>query len=201
MQQSTAETCPSSAGTQHTDNTRTTSVCFGTCSEAEEWHRFQPQAKYKLSLHGVYLAFCLLKKQFWLKLTKAWEKLQNVPWRIGALSEASKVSEGHLGITGQFTEHPLTPLTIHPRRSAVTYMASLPREHLSEQLAALYDNRVRTTAVKCWAPKYFCDSCTSHVPDDRWTAAYFSSHTYWLLDHKPSHLQHTSFLRNFFFLL
>lgn len=78
--------------------------------------------------------------------------MQNVPWRIKALSEASKVSEGHLGITEQFTEHPLTPLTIHPRRSAFTYMASLPQEHLSEQLAALYDDRVRTTAVKAEHP-------------------------------------------------
>lgn len=103
----------------------TTSVCFGTCSEAEEWHRFQPQAKYKLLLHGVYLVFCLLKKQFWWKLTKAWEKLPSVPWRIRALSEVSKVSGGHLGITGQFTVYPLIPFSTYPR-SAFTYMTSLP---------------------------------------------------------------------------
>lgn len=161
MQQSTAETCPNSAGTQHTNNTRTTSVCFGTCSEAEEWHCFQPQAKYKLLLHGVYLVFCLLKKQSWLKLTKAWEKLLSVPLRVRALWKVSKVSEGHLGITGQFTEHPLTPLTIYPR-SAFTYMTSLPPGALSEQPAALYDDRVHTTAVKCWAPK--CTAVTPALP-------------------------------------
>lgn len=119
MRQNSAEACPSSAGTQQADITQSTSVCSCVCSETEEWHCLQPQAKYKLLLHGVYLAIYLLRVILIKTHNSLGEIAERAPENYRALSEVSQVSESQLSITGQ---GPSYCLTTHPRITARLFL-------------------------------------------------------------------------------
>lgn len=141
----------------------------------------QPQAKYKLLLHRVYLAIYLLRVILIKTHNSLGEIAERAPENYRELSEVSQVSESHLSITGQ---GPSYCLTTHPRITARPFL--IPT--LSLPLGAPLSLGAGGMALRMPGPalqqhthrvlEYFCDSCTSHIPDDRWTPTYFSSHAY-----------------------